>query len=113
MTSRQVTTIKTTYCVAAKDIAIKDTPAIVGIGLVRIEYRTADRSDQKSNRRRSAVARVKIEFTIHFANLSPVELGALLWTLEMNGAQYHRLGSANRLDSECSLDCSGYIRGRF
>jgi CRISPR-associated protein (TIGR03986 family) len=32
------------------------------------------------------------EFTIRFANLSPVELGALLWTLEMNGAQYHRLG---------------------
>ncbi|MGI8783258.1 MAG: TIGR03986 family type III CRISPR-associated RAMP protein [Acidobacteriota bacterium] len=36
-------------------------------------------------------------FTIHFSNLAPVELGALLWTLEMDGQGVHRLGCAKPL----------------
>jgi hypothetical protein len=39
----------------------------------------------------------KFEFTIEFENLAPVELGALLWSLEMDGRGYHRLGFAKPL----------------
>lgn len=37
------------------------------------------------------------EFAIDFENLAQVELGALLWTLELEGAQHHRLGFAKPL----------------
>lgn len=56
------------------------------------EYRTAEKSDQNRTVQDALSPGAKFEFTVHFSNLAPVELGALLWTLEMNGAQYHRLG---------------------
>jgi CRISPR-associated protein (TIGR03986 family) len=34
----------------------------------------------------------KFTFTVHFENLAPVELGALLWALEMEDGWHHRLG---------------------
>lgn len=34
----------------------------------------------------------EFEFTVEFENLAPVELGALLWALEVGGKGYHRLG---------------------
>lgn len=37
------------------------------------------------------------EFTIEFTNLAQVELGALLWALELEGTQHHRLGFAKPL----------------
>ena len=49
-------------------------------------------SDQNRTIEGALLPGTKFEFTVHFLNLAPVELGALLWTLEMNGAQYHRLG---------------------
>jgi CRISPR-associated protein (TIGR03986 family) len=52
----------------------------------------AERSDQNRTVHDALVPGAKFEFTMRFENLAPVELGALLWTLEMNGAQYHRLG---------------------
>jgi len=39
----------------------------------------------------------RFEFTIDFDNLSEVELGALLWSLEMGGSSFHRLGLAKPL----------------
>ena len=56
------------------------------------EYRTTDKSDQNRTVEGALLPGAKFEFTVSFSNLAPVELGALLWTLEMNGAQYHRLG---------------------
>ncbi len=56
------------------------------------EYRTTEKSDQNRAIEGALLPGAKFEFTLNFTNLSPVELGALLWTLEMNGAQYHRLG---------------------
>lgn len=51
-----------------------------------------DASDQNRTIEGTLLPGTKFEFTVQFSNLAPVELGALLWTLEMNGAQYHRLG---------------------
>lgn len=34
----------------------------------------------------------EFQFTVNFENLAPVELGALLWSLEIGGKGYHRLG---------------------
>ena len=56
------------------------------------EYRTTEKSDQNRTVEGALLPGAKFEFTVHFSNLAPIELGALLWTLEMNGAQYHRLG---------------------
>lgn len=63
------------------------------------EYRATAKADgrpEKSDQNRTVAGALlpgaKFEFTIRFTNLSPTELGALLWILEMNGAQYHRLG---------------------
>lgn len=39
----------------------------------------------------------RFEFTVEFENLAPVELGALLWSLELGGEGYHRLGFAKPL----------------
>jgi CRISPR-associated protein (TIGR03986 family) len=39
----------------------------------------------------------QFKFTVCFENLAPVELGALLWTLEMDGKGFHRLGFAKPL----------------
>lgn len=56
------------------------------------EYRSTEPTDQNRTVQDALLPGAKFEFTIRFSNLAPVELGALLWTLEMNGAQYHRLG---------------------
>lgn len=39
----------------------------------------------------------KFNFTICFENLSPVELGALLWSIEMDEGMYHKVGLAKPL----------------
>jgi CRISPR-associated protein (TIGR03986 family) len=39
----------------------------------------------------------KFTFTVHFENLAPVELGALLWALELEEGWVHRLGFAKPL----------------
>ncbi|GAB6163959.1 hypothetical protein JCM12298_31190 [Desulfothermus naphthae] len=39
----------------------------------------------------------KFEFTIEFENLAPVELGALLWTIEMEDGMFHKLGMGKPL----------------
>ena len=56
------------------------------------EYRSTEPSDQNRTVQDALLPGSKFEFTIRFSNLAPVELGALFWTLEMNGAQHHRLG---------------------
>ena len=53
---------------------------------------TPEKSDQNRTVEGALLPGAKFEFTIHFSNLSSIELGALLWTLEMKGNQYHRLG---------------------
>lgn len=39
----------------------------------------------------------KFTFTINFENLAPAELGALLWSLEMDGKGFHQVGYAKPL----------------
>mgnify|MGYP001118585168 CR=1 FL=1 len=70
------------------------------------EYKraTTDRFDGKDNQNRTVRGTRKpgnkFQFTIDFHNLAPVELGALLWALELRESDrqgYHRLGFAKPL----------------
>lgn len=61
----------------------------------RAEATTNDRSDQNRTIQGVYEPYSQWKFTIEFENLQPVELGALLWTLELNedGKQgHHRIG---------------------
>ncbi len=49
-------------------------------------------NDQNRTVRDAMKPGARFEFDIRFVNLAPVELGALLWTLQMDGKSCHRLG---------------------
>ncbi len=53
-------------------------------------------NDQNRTLREYIDANVSTKFTVEFENLAELELGALLWTLELNG-WHHRLGFAKPL----------------
>ena len=59
-------------------------------------YRQGNGRDNRDNQNRSIKAWVKpdttFEFNIDVTNLSDVELGALLWLLDLPAKHYHRLG---------------------
>jgi CRISPR-associated protein (TIGR03986 family) len=84
--------------------ALNDRTAPSQVGWCR-EYRRPEptngdaklRDDQ--NRSIQAWVRPETEFTfrIHVTNLSPFELGALLWLLSLEPHQYHRLGGGKPL----------------
>jgi len=63
------------------------------------EYERADNVKDKQNRtiRDALNPGAKFCFTIRFENLSAVELGALLWSIEMEEGMYHKLGLAKPL----------------
>ena len=63
------------------------------------EYtRAGGRCDDQNRTVRDALApRARFEFTVSFENLAPIELGALLWVLEMDQQGVHRLGFAKPL----------------
>lgn len=63
------------------------------------EYKRAYEVRDDQNRTLQGVLGKGTRFTfgVEFENLAPVELGALLWTLEMEGGWYHRLGLAKPL----------------
>lgn len=69
-----------------------------GDQLSRQDYERADnqRDDQNRSVREVQGAGSTFEFTVEFENLAAVELGALLWTLEMDGWN-HRLGMGKPL----------------
>lgn len=69
-----------------------------GKKLSREEYQSQreQKSDQNRTLRNIQPPGRVFKFTVHFKNLAPVELGALLWTLEMDG-WHHRLGMAKPL----------------
>ncbi len=54
-------------------------------------------SDQNRTVRDALMPGARFRFSIDFENLAPLELGALLWTLELDGKAYHRLGYAKPL----------------
>ncbi|MCK6561903.1 TIGR03986 family CRISPR-associated RAMP protein [candidate division KSB1 bacterium] len=61
-------------------------------------YRAGGRCDDQNRTVRDALAPgARFEFNIHFQNLAPLELGALLWALEMDQQCFHRLGFAKPL----------------
>lgn len=64
-----------------------------GERLSRQEYQSLGEKKSDQNRTVHDVqpAGTQFEFTVDFENLAPVELGALLWSLEMEG-WHHRLG---------------------
>lgn len=53
--------------------------------------------DQNRTVRDALSPGARFEFTVDFENLAPVELGALLWALEMDQKGVHRLGFAKPL----------------
>jgi CRISPR-associated protein (TIGR03986 family) len=63
------------------------------------EYRrTGDICDDQNRTVKDALSPgAQFEFNIDFENLAPIELGAFLWALEMDGQGYHRLGAAKPL----------------
>lgn len=61
-------------------------------------FRAGGRCDDQNRTVRDALAPgAQFEFSIHFQNLAPLELGALLWALEMDRQCFHRLGFAKPL----------------
>lgn len=60
-------------------------------------YRVKLQSEQNRSVRGVVPEHSKFTFSIKFHNLSPLELGALLWTLELDGKGFHRLGYAKPL----------------
>ena len=63
------------------------------------EYERTENVKDKQNRtiRDALKPGAKFSFTIRFENLSPVELGALLWSVEMEEGMHHKLGLAKPL----------------
>lgn len=61
------------------------------------EYHSATKSDQNRTVEGALLPGTQFEFKLEFENLAPVELGALLWSLQMEGTQSHRLGYAKPL----------------
>lgn len=63
------------------------------------EYERIDGRADKQNRTVSEVlaAGNDFKFEVNFENLAPIELGALLWALEMEEGMVHRLGYAKPL----------------
>ena len=63
------------------------------------EYKRANNIKDRQNRtiRDALEPGAKFSFTIEFDNLSPVELGALLWTIELEEGMQHKLGLAKPL----------------
>ena len=61
------------------------------------EYRRDEKSDQNRTVRGALKPGTKFTFTVDFENLAPLELGALLYTLELEDGMYHRLGYAKPL----------------
>ncbi len=81
-----------------------------GKQLNRQEFERAGRKQDHQNRsvRGVRAPRNVFEFTIDFENLAAVELGALLWSLDLDGQGHHRLGygkplgfGSARIDIEC------------
>lgn len=60
-------------------------------------YRATFRTDQNRSVRGVVPELSEFTFSIKFNNLSPLELGALLWVLELDGKGFHRLGYAKPL----------------
>ncbi len=65
------------------------------------EFRRPDGANQRDNQNRSVSGWVKpstlFKFDIHFTNLSHVELGALIWLLDLPEEHFHRLGGGKPL----------------
>jgi CRISPR-associated protein (TIGR03986 family) len=65
------------------------------------EFRRPNGNDQRDKQNRSVKGWVKpetvFEFDIHFINLSEVELGALLWLLQLEPDHFHRFGGGKPL----------------
>lgn len=66
-------------------------------GVLEEEATTDDRTKFNRTLRGVVMENSVFDFTIEFENLQPVELGALLWTLELEPGMFHRLGYAKPL----------------
>lgn len=63
------------------------------------EYRRAEGTRDEQNRSMKEWVKIGTTFTfrLHVSNLSQVELGALLWLLNLEGGHFHRLGGGKPL----------------
>jgi CRISPR-associated protein (TIGR03986 family) len=82
------------------------------------EFRRPNGKDQRDKQNRSVKGWVKPEtvfmFDIHFINLSKVELGALIWLLNLPKEHFHRFGGGKPLgfgSVELALDRSEVLNG--
>lgn len=66
-------------------------------GVLEEESTSDDRTKFNRTLRGVVMQNSAFDFTIEFENLHPVELGALLWTLELEPGMFHRLGYAKPL----------------
>lgn len=62
-----------------------------------VDPRPVPATDQNRSIRDWVRPEAQAEFEVHFENLAPVELGALLWSFDMEGEQVHRIGYAKPL----------------
>ncbi len=62
-----------------------------------LEYQRTEKSDQNRTVRGVLKPGATFTFTVDFENLAPLELGALLYALELEEDMYHRLGYAKPL----------------
>ena len=60
-------------------------------------YSSSNKSNQNRTIRKALNAESEFSFKVKFDNLSPIELGALLWSLELPDGCHHRLGYAKPL----------------
>lgn len=65
----------------------------------KLEFRSKMKKNSEQNRtvRDALQPGTRFRFSIHFENLAPTELGALLWVLGLENKGYHRLGYAKPL----------------
>lgn len=69
-----------------------------GASLSAQEYQHAGENKDQNRTVRNVVAPGAVfSFTLEFENLAPLELGALLWALELEAGWHHRLGLAKPL----------------
>lgn len=61
------------------------------------EYRRDEKSDQNRTVRGALKPSATFTFALYFENLAPLELGALLYALELEDGMFHRLGYAKPL----------------
>ncbi len=101
------------YWFEEKDIDFSDRNKLESGNQYREYLRPPNGEKQRNNQNRSIEGWIKpqteFEFDIHFTNLSKVELGALIWLLQLPKNHFHRFGGGKPLGfGSVQLEISKY-----